>query len=229
MNERKFHKLIEKQNTEEKRAVWQKIQAELEPYRKSEKKPFFVRYKKWVVTFAACFVCLAIVIPISLRYIALNKKVESSTEDQPRYCTSDEYEIKTYEKTLKEFSLSTNQMILYLDWYSNNIGLESNIYTDKETGEILCFKEWIVNGETGDDVTISVSSKDIIMDFIDENSKLLDNVQIINEVKINWRMSNIEASAYFEYSNYCYYLYFYFPMSEQTIFDIVQQMLETAA
>ena len=29
MNERKFHKLIEKQNTEEKRAVWQKIQAEL--------------------------------------------------------------------------------------------------------------------------------------------------------------------------------------------------------
>ena len=98
MNERKFHKLIEKQNTEEKRAVWQKIQAELEPYRKSEKKPFFVRYKKWVVTFAACFICLAIVIPLSLRYIALNKKVENGFDDQPRYCTSDEYEIKPYEK-----------------------------------------------------------------------------------------------------------------------------------
>lgn len=229
MNERKFHKLIEKQNTEEKKAVWQKIQAELEPYRKPEKKPFFVRYKKWVVTFAACFVCLAIVIPISLRYIALNKKVESSFDDQPRYCTSDEYEIKPYEKTLKEFSLSTNQSILYLDWYSNNMGLESNIYADKETGEILCFKEWIVSGETGDDVTISVSSKDIIMDFIDENVKSLNNIKIVKTTSVHWLMTSMEASAYFEFQDYCYYLYIYYPMSEQTIFDVVQQMLETAA
>ena len=229
MNERKFHKLIEKQNTEEKRAVWQKIQAELEPYRKSEKKPFFVRYKKWVVTFAACFVCLAIVIPISLRYVALNKKVGSGTEDQPRYCTSDEYQIVTASQTLKEYAEENNESFLYLDWYQNSISCETKYYVDKNTAEVLCLKENIISGETGDDVTISISLKDIIMDFIDENSKLLDNVQIINEVKINWRMSNIEASAYFEYSDYCYYLYFYFPMSEQTIFDVVQQMLETAA
>lgn len=229
MNERKFHKLIEKQNTEEKKAVWQKIQAELEPYRKPEKKPFFVRYKKWVVTFAACFVCLAIVIPISLRYIALNKKVESGFDDQPRYCTSDEYEIVTASQTLKEYSIENRESFLYLDWYINNVGLESSVYIDKETGEILCFKEWIVNGETGDDVDIYVIKNNIIMDFIDENVKTLKNTHIVDDISVNWIMTTIEAQAYFEDEGYCYYLYIYFPMSEQTIFDVVQQMLETAA
>lgn len=229
MNERKFHKLIEKQNTEEKKAVWQKIQAELEPYRKSEKKPFFVRYKKWVVTFAACFICLAIVIPISLRYIALNKKVESGFDDQPRYCTSADYEVQPFTLTLKEYSLSLDKPFIYLDWYDFGEIYKSNSYVDKETGEILCVSEQILNMNTGDDVTVSVTQNDIIMDFIDENFKLMGNVHNIKDVTIHWRTTDLEAFAYFEYQDYCYYLYIYYPMSEQTIFDIVQQMLETAA
>ena len=229
MNERKFHKLIEKQNTEEKKAVWRKIQAELEPYRKSEKKPFFVRYKKWVVTFAACFVCLAIVIPVSLRYIALNKKVESGFDDQPRYCTSDEYEIVTVSQTLKDYAEENNESFLYLDWYQNSLSCETKHYVDKSTAEVLCLKESIINGETGDDVQLYIIKNNIIMDFIDENLKTFNNIQMVYDVSVQWLMTNIEAKAYFEYQDYCYYLYIYYPMSEQTIFDIVQQMLETAA
>lgn len=227
MNERKFHKLIEKQNAEEKEAVRQRLQTELEFCKTAERKSFFVRNKRWLFALAACFVCIAIVVPVSLKYVALNKDIEGG-EDQPRYCTSDDYEIAPFDKTLKEYSFSLDIPTLYLDWYDTNGEHESTGYFDIETHEVLCVKEWVFNGETGDDVQIYLIKNNIIMDFVDENIKILSNKKVLDTVSISWVMTSFEAKAYFEYQDYCYYLYFYYPMSEQTIFDVVQQMLETA-
>ena len=228
MNERKFHKLIEKQNSEEKEAVRQRLQNELKICKTAERKSFFVRNKRWLFALAACFVCIAIVVPVSLQYLSVNKNIDGVDEEQPRYCTSDDYEIAPFDKTLKEYSQSLEQPFLYLDWYDFGETSKRNSYIDKENKEILCVCEKIFNLNTGDDVQIYVIKKDIIMDFVDENIKSLSNNNLVENLSIRWEMLNFEAKAYFEFQEYCYYLYFYYPMSEQTIFDVVQQMLETA-
>ena len=227
MNERKFHKMIEKQNAEEKEAVRQRLQTELELCKTTERKSFFVRNKRWLFALAACFVCIAIVVPISLKYVALNKNIEGG-EDQPRYCTSGDYEIAPFDKTLKKYSQSLEQPFLYLDWYDFGETSKRNSYIDKENKEILCVCEKIFNLNTGDDVQIYVIKKDIIMDFVDNNVKMMSNIQNIQGISVFWRTAGFEAYAYFEYENYNYYLNLFYPMSEQTIFDVVQQMLETA-
>lgn len=227
MKERKFHELIEKQNAEEKEVVRQRLQTELELCKTDERKSFFVRNKRWLFALAACFVCLAIVVPVSLKYVALNKDIEGG-EDQPRYCTSDDYKIESFGMSLKEYSQSLEQPFLYLDWYDFGDVSGRNSYVDKLNKEILCVSEKIFNLNTGDDVLIYIMKKDIIMDFVESYVQAMNNEEYVSDIKVLWRISNIEGYAYFEYENYNYCLYFLYPMSEQTIFDVVQQMLETA-
>ncbi len=227
MNERKFHKLIEKQNSEEKEAVRQRLQNELKICKTAERKTFFVRNKRWLFALAACFVCLAIVVPVSLKYVALNKDIEGG-EDQPRYCTSADYEVGSFTQTLKAYSQSLEEPFLYLDWYDFGDINERNSYLDKENKEILCVSERIFNINTGDDVKIYVIKSNIMMDFVDSNVKMMSNSQNIQGISVLWRIAGFDAFAYFEYKDYSYYLNLFYPMSEQTIFDVVQQMLETA-
>lgn len=226
MNERNLHKKIEEQNTEEKKVVWQDIEPNIS--QKKSLKSFFVRYKRLFVALASCFVCLAVILPVTLRYINSDKP-GSGGDDDPRYCTSDEYEVEIVEQTLKEYILEFNKSFLYLDWYENAIVCETKHIKDIVTSEILCWNERIINGNTGDEVTLNITSKNIVMDFIDENLKFLDKETKIQNINIKWYYTSFEGFAYFEYEDYCYYLNFYYPMSEQTIFDVVEEMLSVAS
>lgn len=227
MNERNLHKKIEEQNTEEKKVVWQDIEPNI--CQKKSSKSFFVRYKRLFVALASCFVCIAVILPVTLRYIRNDQPGSGEVDDGPRYCTSAEYEAETFTQTLKEYSETLEEPILFLDWYDIGTVYESNAYIDKKTDEILCVSEKIINGLTGDDVSISITAKNIIMDFIDEKVKFLDKEYFIDDVTLKWAFATFEAYAYFEYEEYCYYLYFYYPMSEQTIFDVVEEMLNVAS
>lgn len=226
MKERNLHKIIEEQNTEEKKVVWQDIEPNI--CQKKSSNSFFVRYKRLFVALASCFVCIAVILPVTLRYIK-NDQPGSGGDDDPRYCTSDEYKIETVDQTLKQYALEFNKTFLFLDWYENSIVCEIKHIKDIVTSEILCWNERIINGNTGDEVTLSITSKNIIMDFIDEKVKFLDKEYFIDDVTLKWAFATFEAYAYFEYEEYCYYLYFYYPMSEQTIFDVVEEMLSVAS
>ena len=226
MKERNLHKIIEEQNTEEKKVVWQDIEPNI--CQKKSSNSFFVRYKRLFVALASCFVCIAVILPVTLRYIK-NDQPGSGGDDDPRYCTSDEYKIETVDQTLKQYALEFNKTFLFLDLYENSIVCETKHIKDIVTSEILCWNERIINGNTGDEVTLSITSKNIIMDFIDEKVKFLDKEYFIDDVTLKWAFATFEAYAYFEYEEYCYYLYFYYPMSEQTIFDVVEEMLSVAS
>ena len=90
MKERNLHKIIEEQNTEEKKVVWQDIEPNI--CQKKSSNSFFVRYKRLFVALASCFVCIAVILPVTLRYIK-NDQPGSGGDDDPRYCTSDEYKM----------------------------------------------------------------------------------------------------------------------------------------
>ncbi len=227
MKERNLHKKIEEQNTEEKKVVWQDIEPNI--CQKKSSNSFFVRYKRLFVALASCFICIAVILPVTLRYIKNDQPGSGGVDDGPRYCTSDEYEIKTVDQTLKEYTQEFNKSFLYLDWYDNAINFETKHYRDVETKQILCFSERLVNGNTGDDITLTITSKTIIMDFVAEKLKYLENEKIIDNIQVQWSYTTFEAYAYFEYEDYCYYLNFYYPMSEQTIFDVVEEMLSVAS
>lgn len=227
MKERNLHKKIEEQNTEEKEVVWQDIEPNI--CKKKSSKSFFVRYKRLFVALASCFVCIAVILPVTLRYIKNDQPGIGGVDDGPRYCTSADYEAETFSQTLKEYSETLEEPILFLDWYDIGTVYESNAYIDKKTDEILCVSEKIINGLTGDDVSINITTNNIVMDFIAEKLKFLENEKKINNIPIQWSFTTLEAYAYFEYEDYCYYLNFYYPMSEQTIFDVVEEMLSVAS
>lgn len=227
MKERNLHKKIEEQNTEEKEVVWQDIEPNI--CKKKSSKSFFVRYKRLFVALASCFVCITVILPVTLRYIRNDQPGSGGGDDSPRYCTSEEYKIMTVDQTLKEYSQSLNNPFLYLDWYDNAIICETKHYKDIETTQVLCFNERIVNGNTGDEITLSITTNNIVMDFIAEKVKYLENEELISSIVVKWSLTTVEAYAYFEYEEYCYYLYFYYPMSEQTIFDVVEEMLNVAS
>ena len=110
MKERNLHKIIEEQNTEEKKVVWQDIEPNI--CQKKSSNSFFVRYKRLFVALASCFVCIAVILPVTLRYIK-NDQPGSGGDDDPRYCTSDEYKIETVDQTLKQYALEFNKTFLF--------------------------------------------------------------------------------------------------------------------
>ena len=66
------------------------------------------------------------------------------------------------------------------------------------------------------------------MDFIEENVKLFIKEQQIENVNVKWSLRNFEGYAYFETKNFSYYLKIAYA-TEQTIFDVVEEMLSVAS
>ena len=163
-------------------------------------------------------VCLAIVLPISLR--------NNTPPSQNRYTyTAADFSQGKLGMTIKEYSESSRKNILYLDWYDIADECESTKYfLPKEEENIIYISESICNGETGDRVWFAVVAVNISVDELDD---FCDNYVLSyehNNTKINWSYSIDISKAYFEYKGYKYYVKLDYPMSEQAILDIVKEM-----
>ena len=225
--ERKFHELIEQQNREEKDAVWAKIQQKEAERGKKEPAPalpktrsFFGR--KWVRIMASSLT--AVVIGVFATWGVLSLKNENNDANKGRYFTGQAYETVEVQYTLKEYAQEIGKSLLYFDWYEETEYLKNYALQLKDTQEIICFQEDIIDVNTGCPVYIFVMEADTeIEDFslASETNKKSE----LKGVQINWQYSKIRASANFIYEDYKYYLRVKEPIDENYILDLVEELL----
>ena len=205
--EKKFHELIEAQDREEKDRVWKRIEA-MEAERLAKKavenpavapqKPTY--WKIWTAVggvAVACAITLSIVLPLAL--------TPKSPEDEFRFCSDADYNIVQVETTIKDYGLETNKNFLYFDWYEVTDYCYNEQYKLKETNEIVCIRETIVDINTGYSVDIYITDTQTEVDILKGDK--LDNInEQIEGVQVGWFYRTEKAYANFEYNGYIYYL-----------------------
>ena len=225
--ERKFHELIEQQNREEKDAVWAKIQQKETERQKSD--PISVSpqahsfsWRKWMPIAASSLAAVVIGVFATWGFLSLNN--EPSEDNKGRYFNSQSYEIVNAQRTLKDYALEIGENLLYFDWYAETDFLEDYAWQLKDTQEIICFQEEMIDINTGCKIEIFVREVDTEIEdfFADEET---DRESQINGVKIDWQYTRFSAYANFEYEDYAYYLRLKEPIDENHILDLIEELL----
>lgn len=224
--ERKFHEFIEEQNREEKDAVWAKLQQK-EVEREQEKpapalpKARSFSWRKWMPMVASSLA--VIVIGVFATWGFLSLKAEKN-DNKGRYFTGQSYETVEVQYTLKEYAQEIGESLLYFDWYAEAEDLKNYAWQLKDTQEIICFQEEIIDLNTGCKVYLFVIQADIEIEnfsFAEET----DRKSEMQSVKIDWRYTRYRAYANFEYEDYKYYLRVDEPIDENHILDLVEELL----
>lgn len=224
--ERKFHELIEQQNREEKDAVWAKLQQK-EAEREKEKpvpalpKARSFSWRKWTPILASSLTAVVIGVFATWGFLSLN---DEKNDNKGRYFTSQSYETVEVQYTLKEYAQEIGESLLYFDWYEETDYLKNKVLRLKDTQEVICFQEDIIDINSGCPIYMFVrESNTEIEDFsADEET---DRKSEINGVQVDWRYSKFKANAKFIYEDYTYYLRVDEPIDENHILDLVEELL----
>lgn len=221
--EKKFHQWIESQNQEEKDRVWRKIEERMAngegqpiiPVEKTAVKNKW-SWKKITAIATACVVVVCLSVVTLVKFLG---------GEEIRYCTVDQYTNSATTKTVKQYSQEIGKEILYFDWYNDTEGLEDYIYTLNETKEIICYRENIINPETGDLLTFYVTKKSIQMDFLENMNSKAEQTYTYNGVIISWSGELTVGYASFEYGDYKYNLELTEPLEEDDILEYAKLLL----
>ena len=223
--ERKFHEFIEQQNREEKEAVWAKLQQEdAEKQEKSapalpKARSFFGR--KWVTIAASSLAVVVIGAFSAWGFLSLK---DGNNDNNGRYFTSQSYETVNTQRTLKDYAQEIGENLLYFDWYAETDYLKNQAWQLKDTQEIICFQEEIIDINTGSKVKLLVMPVDtIIEDFFGDEET--DQKSEMDGVQIDWKYSKYNSNANFVYEGYKYYLRVDEPIDENHILDLVEELL----
>lgn len=224
--ERKFHELIEQQNREEKDAVWAKIQQKEAEREQENPAPVLPQarsfsWRKWTSIVASSFVAVVIGGFATWGFLSLN---DEKNDNKGRYFNSQAYEILNTQSTLKDYAQEIGKSLLYFDWYQETDFLEDYAWQLKDTQEIICFQEEIIDINTGCMVSLFVIQADTtIEDFsFDEET---DRKSEINGAQVDWKYSKYNSNANFVYEDYKYYLRVDEPINENHILDLVEELL----
>ena len=170
--ERKFHEFIEQQNREEKDAVWAKLQQK-EAEREQEKsvpvlpKAHSFSWRKWTPILASSLTAVVIGGFATWGFLSLK---DGNNDNKGRYFTSQSYEIVATQTTLKDYAKEMGKDLLYFDWYAETDHLKDQVWQLKDTQEIICFEEEIIDINTGCKVKLLVIEVDTEIEdfFVDE-------------------------------------------------------------
>lgn len=224
--EREFHELIEQQNREEKDAVWAKIQQKEAEREKEESIPALPKARsfswwKWTPILASSFAAVVIGGFATWGFLSLTN---GNNDNNGRYFTSQSYEIVDTQRTIKDYAMETGENLLYFDWYAETDYLKDQVWQLKDTQEIICFEEEIIDINTGCPVYLFVIEVDTTIEdvsFVEETDRQTE----IKETQIDWRYSKFRAYATFVYEDYSYYLRLEEPIDENHILDLVEELL----
>ena len=210
--ERKFHEFIEQQNREEKDAVWAKLQQK-EAEREQEKsvpvlpKARSFSWRKWTPILASSLTAVVIGGFATWGFLSLK---DGNNDNKGRYFTSQSYETMEVQYTF--------------DWYEETDHLKNKVLRLKDTQEVICFQEEIIDINSGCRIYIYVMKFDTEIEdfFVDEET---DKKSEINGITVDWQYLRFSSNANFAYEDYKYYLRVDEPMDENHILDLVEELL----
>lgn len=223
----KVHKLIEEKNSKRKAALENRIKNQLNIVDETNtdkaeymcKKPFYKTYRFFAgVSSALAAICLAIVLPIAL----------GKGEQAPSlfYCNADDCVEIQIEYSIKEYGQKNNKAYLYIDWYDIAEEVQTKLFVNAEkTDELIYVQELLVDGETGSIAVLYVTDLFTRVDILDELWIGCVAKIEINEISVYWGSNNIVSKAYFEYGNYRYFIELNYPLSDDYILKLIEEML----
>ncbi len=221
--ESKFHKLIEKQNAEEKEAFWKKLESRLESERDidniecdgevlvmSKNRTNTTRRNLLIVV--AVFMALALAIcltffivkPFNNGSAENDNKNEIENPEDKRFCTENDYRILVTDVTVKKYSAVNNLGLLYFDVYDEVDFYTTAEYRLNETQELVCLCEEF----------LSLDDTYVLLYITDDKTEIFDTKAInsvtneteMNGVKVKYGKINEQYCASFDYKGNSYSL-----------------------
>ncbi|MBQ8658636.1 MAG: hypothetical protein IJ506_05830 [Clostridia bacterium] len=224
--EDKIHEWIESQNSERKQRHLEKLQKELgiqtEIPQPKLRKRFFTRKLVAICSSAA----VAIVITLSLVLYFTVFHPNPTPTDKSRYCTQEDYTVSKTTMTLKEYGEQEEKNLLYFDWYDSADEIIDSLYALKDTNEEIAFKEFIVNGLTGNIIYLSVTDNYTEIEEFQEYKNNCTFEYKIQNTTIFWFYRNNDGQMYWEYEGYKYYLTIMGPSTSDEAFALVAELFE---
>lgn len=220
--EQDFHKQIIEQNQEEKNSLWRKIeqQQDEEVIELGEVLGKKHRLSTKIIILVSSFFCLLVAIAIVLVCTLTIKK-----EDTIRYCKSEDCYFIDTDSSIEKYAEENGKELLFFDWYEESEYYIDQHYKLKDTDEIICLREELID-KNGNYIVQHITAVNIKLDFLDSYQKCTESV-IIKSCKVYWSSdSSTGQKAYFAYEDHIYYLFIEALADEQYILKLVEDLIK---
>ncbi|MCI9404235.1 MAG: hypothetical protein HFJ22_02175 [Clostridia bacterium] len=225
---RKIHKWLEEQDPIRKQSLLESIIEELEIEVETEQNStaFMSRKRKRILNMTAALAICAAVLLIVWLPIALIDRGEKPPFD--RYCLSSELSSEELEMNFRDYCEQSNLSCLYLDKYDTSFVQTVRYHMINDINDTVYWHEYMMDLETGDEIDYYVTNKNTEVDFLENLISTCKNNNAIQEISIYYYYSDEVFIGTFLNQDYTYYIKITYPSSEEILFDVVEQMLETA-
>lgn len=228
--EYEFHKLIESQDEQHKKDLWQNIQHSLEEDNSEAEingNAIILKSNKQKLKHKIAGLVLSFVV-LTIAVIAiLISPVRSGPVDNFRYCNKNEYYINDTDKSVKQYAAENNKDIKYFSWFD-----EVSYFADKQcklntTDEVICLYEEIIDLNDAY-VQYYITDNKTEIDLIKPITDLCVQTVFLGGVKINCCSHSNEgsSSAWFEYSGYKYYLSVEDGPEQDYVLTLISELLD---
>lgn len=215
MKDNKIHRLIESQDPEGKEALCQKVSERTGiPYatQKQTKRTLNVKFLS-IATVVVLVIFLAVILPIVLQNVP----------EQSYYFYTQDLWFDYIDQTLKEYSESTGNSILYIDWYENaQYYATKRFYYGTDPIVTTYLKETWIN-QYGNYVELIVVKNNITVYELDFGWDSAINTAVKN-IPVYYTVSRQSSKAKFEYQGYKYYIYFLDTADEEILLSTIESM-----
>ena len=226
--EKKFHQLIEETDQAKKKIAWQRIKESDTAYDAQSvsfpapKKKGLAVWKKALATGVLSIVIVGVGAFVGVKYFL--KDGQPTT----RYCDTSMYVMEDVALTLKDRTTQEDKELLFLDWYDITDFYMDQVFKLNDRSQEIGYYEQIVDINTGSLVKINAVEKAYQLQSLENYDKTTET-SIIDSVQVDWMSSKTNSRAKFSYGNYNYYMALEYPMEEDSILDLIEEMLLTVS
>lgn len=224
LKESKFQNLIASQNNDRKERVWENLKDNVDKKISDETvqgngNTVAVRQKKFYLIIAsAVFLLCAVALILGLT-------LKPDAPSGPRYCAESDYTILDANMTLDEYARLNGIELLTFGWNDEMEVYDADIFTLKDSNEIICFMETSVDERTGCLLRFAVTDNRTEIEFL-KTFESADRTYQVNGLTVKWSYDISEGLATFEYNSYKYYIRLVDPIDEEDILYWVDKLIK---